>query len=105
MSAASEQLLYADDILRVTRAAMPEPPVVRVIGEIDITNSAELLRTLDRVWRASGELIVDVGQVTFVAVAGIRALAAIAGDGHARIRNVPRQMRRLILLMDLPPFA
>ncbi|HEX4813002.1 MAG TPA: hypothetical protein VFV66_09640, partial [Nonomuraea sp.] len=40
----AEQLLYVDQLLRVTCALRPGPSVVRVVGEVDRSNSMELLR-------------------------------------------------------------
>ncbi|MFI7700477.1 STAS domain-containing protein [Nonomuraea sp. NPDC049480] len=101
---AIEQLLYADHLVRVTCTVRPGPSLIRVTGEIDSTNSTELLGTLEQARRIDRDLVVDIGRVSFTDVTGIRALAAFAGKGGARIRNTPRQMRRLMRLMQVPPF-
>jgi anti-anti-sigma regulatory factor len=98
----SEQLLYIDDILHVTCAVMPGPSVVRLVGEIDSTNAAELLHALHRARHIDDHLIVELGLVTFSDVAGARALTLFAEGGDVVFRDTPHQMTRLMRLLGLP---
>ncbi|MEV0381411.1 STAS domain-containing protein [Nonomuraea sp. NPDC050643] len=90
-----------DDILRVTCTPMPGPSVIRLAGEVDSSNSAELANTLAQAWRIDDELIMDLGRVTFADVAGIRTLLAFTAGGPVHVRDIPPQIRRLMGLMGL----
>ncbi|QYC40043.1 hypothetical protein Nocox_12125 [Nonomuraea coxensis DSM 45129] len=101
----AEHLLHVDPLLRVTCAVRSGPSLVRIVGEIDRSNGAELLRTLEQARRIDDELVVDVGGVSFTDVSGVRALAAFAGAGRAVVRDVPHQMGRLMRLAGIPAFG
>jgi anti-anti-sigma factor len=101
---ATEQLLYVDQILRISCTVMPGPSVIRIIGEIDRSNSAQVRRTLEQARAIDEDLVVDVGQVSFTDVSGVRELAGFAEGGAARVLDTPQQMRRLLTLMRLPSF-
>ncbi|MFC4117666.1 STAS domain-containing protein [Nonomuraea zeae] len=103
--AGPEQLLYLDDMLHVTCTVTPGHSVVRIVGEIDRTNVAELLRTLDRARHIDERLVVDLGQVAFADIAGVRALSFFAGLGPTVIRDTPHQIDRLMRLLGLPSFV
>ncbi|MGP3960596.1 STAS domain-containing protein [Nonomuraea sp. 3N208] len=100
----AHQLLYADHLVRVTCTVTRGSALIRIIGDLDRTNSAGVLSTLEQVQRIDDRLVVDVGQVGFTDVTGIRALVSFAEQGHARVRDTPCQMRRLMRLMRLRPF-
>ncbi|GAA1702919.1 STAS domain-containing protein [Nonomuraea sp. AD125B] len=104
-SGAAEHLLHVDPLLRVTCTVRPGPSLVRVVGEIDRSNAAELRRTLEQARRIDDELVVDVGGVSFTDVTGLRALAAFAAPGRAVVRDVPQQMGRLMKLVGMPAFG
>ncbi|MGA4989478.1 STAS domain-containing protein [Nonomuraea bangladeshensis] len=104
-SGAAEHLLHVDPLLRVTCTVRPGPSLVRVVGEIDRSNAAELRRTLEQARRIDDELVVDVGGVSFTDVTGLRALAAFAASGRAVVRDVPQQMGRLMKLVGMPAFG
>ncbi|MDP4502180.1 STAS domain-containing protein [Nonomuraea turcica] len=99
------QLLYVDHLVRVTCAVTPGSALIRIIGELDKTNSAEVLRMLERSRRIDHPLVLDVGQVGFADVTAVRALVAFAERTGAPIRDTPYQMRRLMRLMRLRPFG
>ncbi|MFI6987725.1 STAS domain-containing protein [Nonomuraea wenchangensis] len=101
----AEHLLHVDPLLRVTCTVRPGPSLVRVAGEIDRGNAADLLRTLEQARRIDDELVVDVGEVSFTDIAGLRALAAFAASGRAVVRDVPHQMGRLMDLVGMPAFG
>ncbi|MEU6792083.1 STAS domain-containing protein [Nonomuraea wenchangensis] len=104
-SGAADHLLHVDPLLRVTCTVRPGPSLVRVVGEIDRSNAAELRRTLEQARRIDDELVVDVGGVSFTDVTGLRALAAFAASGRAVVRDVPPQMSRLMGLVGMPAFG
>ncbi|MGP3911541.1 STAS domain-containing protein [Nonomuraea sp. 10N515B] len=99
------QLLYVDHLVRVTCTVTPGSALIRITGELDKTNSAEVLRTLERTRGIDHPLVLDVRQVGFTDVTAVRALAAFAERAGAPIRDTPHQMRRLIRLMRLRPFG
>ncbi|GAA4516128.1 STAS domain-containing protein [Nonomuraea ferruginea] len=100
---AAEHLLYVDSLLRVTCTVMPGPSLVRLEGDIDVTNRAEAVSALQRARRIDADLIVDVGRVGFIDLAGLRSLLGLAACDGVVVRNTPRQMRRLIDVLGLPP--
>ncbi|MED7926066.1 STAS domain-containing protein [Nonomuraea sp. LP-02] len=104
-SGVAEHLLHVDPLLRVTCTVRPGPSLVRVVGEIDRGNAAELRRTLEQAGRIDDELVVDVGGVSFTDVTGLRALAAFAASARAVVRDVPHQMSRLMGLVGMPAFG
>lgn len=101
---AEEQLLYADHLVRIACTVLPGPSMIRVIGEVDRSNSAEVLRTLERARHIDDKLIIDVGKIAFVDITGARTLAMFAKDDTACVRNIPHQMDRLLRLLRLPPY-
>lgn len=100
---AAEQLLYVDGMLRITCTVMPGPSLVRLEGDVDVTNRAEALSALERALGIDHDLIVDVGALAFIDVAALRALLGLTERGGVVIRNTPRQMRRLMDVLGLAP--
>ncbi|MEU4547186.1 STAS domain-containing protein [Nonomuraea dietziae] len=99
-----EQLLYVDRMLRITCTVTPASSVIWLAGEIDATNSRAMLSILTQARRIDERLILDLGAVTFVDVSAVKALTAVTADGTLQVRNAPRQMARLMSLLNLPPF-
>ncbi|MFG1943852.1 STAS domain-containing protein [Nonomuraea sp. NPDC048826] len=99
----AEHLLYVDGLLRVTCMVTPGPSLVRLDGDVDVSNRAEALAALRRALLIDADLIVDTGGVGFIDVAGLRALLGFAETGGVVIRNTPSQMRRLMDVLGLPP--
>ncbi|MEV0590084.1 STAS domain-containing protein [Nonomuraea cavernae] len=95
------ELLYVDQILRVTCAMMAGPTVVRLVGEVDATNSGALRRALTQALRLDRHLVVDAGRVVFIDVSGVRELASFVQETRVRVHNVPSQMRRLLHMLRL----
>ncbi|MEU8247766.1 STAS domain-containing protein [Nonomuraea sp. NPDC048916] len=100
-SASAEQLLYVDGILRITCAVMAGPSVVRLVGEVDATNSNALRRTLVQARQIDHYLVVDAGRIAFIDVSGVRELSAFVQESQTRVQNVPSQMRRLLHMLRL----
>ena len=80
--------------------------VVRVIGEIDLANSAELRSALEAVSRDADVVEVDLGEVTFFDATGLTALvyghrAAVEHGGSLVLTRVPPFLRRLLEITGL----
>ncbi|MEV0422810.1 STAS domain-containing protein [Streptosporangium canum] len=99
-----EQLLYVDHVLRITCTVTPASSMIWLAGEIDATNSRAMLSILTQVRRIDERLILDLGAVTFADLSAIMVLTDVTADGTFRVRNTPRQMARLMSLLNLPPF-
>src|SRR5579862_5952037 len=76
-----------DEQLRIVVDDGPQGAVVvRVSGEIDIATAGSAREALDEVVRLGRDVLVDLGEVTFMGAAGLGALVhardALEGDGH-----------------------
>nr|WP_062330322.1 MEDS domain-containing protein [Herbidospora sakaeratensis] len=95
-------LLLETALLRIRRTSGPDG--IRVEGEIDATSSADLARELSQATGAvSGDLHVDLHGVTFIDLAGLRALVDTAknlGDQRELVLDpVPDHVSHLIRLI------
>ncbi|MDA0633816.1 STAS domain-containing protein [Nonomuraea sp. MCN248] len=100
MSDDTERLLYQDAQVHVI--ARCPPLTILLVGEVDITNSQELARTLRRSWNGGEPLVVDTGALTFVDLSGLRVLALPAlppEDRWIRLINLTPCQKRLLDLM------
>ncbi|MEV0379445.1 STAS domain-containing protein [Nonomuraea sp. NPDC050643] len=100
-----EQLLYTDSLLWVALTQEPETSLVRLIGEIDFTNADAVADALAGARSFCAALVIDIEQLSFVDVAGIRALAVFSHENAVPIRNVPSYVKRAVELLDLPPLG
>lgn len=100
----SEQVLYVDPFLRITCVVQPGPSVIKLHGEIDRGNCRDVRTTLDRARHIDHQLIVDLAGVTFTDISGVRTLRDFATSGGVKVRDAPRQMRRLMDLIGLARF-
>jgi anti-anti-sigma factor len=89
------------------RLSDTEPIVVVVTGAVDLDAAPELLRALRSALACGpGDLVVDLGAVTFIDSSGIDVLvwgaerAAEAG-GSLRLRAPSRPVRRLVDILAL----
>ncbi|WP_214106333.1 STAS domain-containing protein [Acrocarpospora catenulata] len=98
---ANIQVLHTDAILNVTHVATPDSSLVRLSGELDISNSFAVQNALTLVRRRDLPLIVDVGRVTFVDVAGARLLIILDRE-NVSLRNIPPRMRFLLDMLLRP---
>ncbi|MCT9932004.1 STAS domain-containing protein [Planotetraspora sp. A-T 1434] len=90
------RMLYTDDRLTVWSATVRW---VRLSGEIDLTNSEAVALVLADAQQGDDLVLVDVGQVTFIDLSGLRALALLPGTPPRRgirLVNKPPFMRRLL---------
>ncbi|MGJ6969723.1 STAS domain-containing protein [Streptosporangium sp. G11] len=95
-----DAVLYLDRTLRITYSPAPSGGAVRLIGELDVTNTRAVARTLALARAAEDILIIDVGRLEFVDLAGLRMLTGLCRDGVAHLISVPVGMRRLLGLLD-----
>ncbi|MFG3437051.1 STAS domain-containing protein [Nonomuraea sp. NPDC047897] len=100
-----EHLLYADRVLRIARTVTPDSSVMRLVGEIDATNSRAMLTTLTRARHTDERLVLDLRDVTFADVSAVKALTVFTADGTIHVRDTPPQLARLMRLLHLPPFG
>ncbi|MEU8381858.1 STAS domain-containing protein [Streptosporangium sp. NPDC048865] len=95
-----DALLYLDRTLRVTYSPAPPGGAVRLIGELDVTNTRAVARTLALAQAAEDTLVIDVGRLKFADLAGLRMLTGLCRDGVAHLINMSPGMRRLLGLLD-----
>lgn len=65
---------------RLSAYARSLATVVRVDGELDASNSDDVVQTINRFARLKSPLVLDLSQVTFVGVDGLRTLLALNAD-------------------------
>lgn len=94
-----EAVLYLDHTLRITYSPAPPGGAVRLIGELDVTNTQAVARTLAQAQTGEDSLIIDVGRLGFVDLAGLRMLTGLCRDGVAHLTSVPTGTRRLLVLL------
>ncbi|WP_113701504.1 STAS domain-containing protein [Nonomuraea lactucae] len=98
----TERLLYADGLVRISLRSGPRGPLLVLDGEIDMTNSEALSRTLADCRVRGGQVTVDTSGLTFIDLAGLRALLHVATpepQRWVRLRNVTPYQRRLLELL------
>lgn len=95
-----DAVLYLDRTLRITYSPAPPGGAVRLIGELDVTNTRAVAQTLAQARATEDILIIDVGRLEFVDLAGLRMLTGLCRDGVAHLINVPPGIHRLLGLLD-----
>ncbi|MFI7633804.1 STAS domain-containing protein [Nonomuraea sp. NPDC049400] len=101
MSGAEERLLYQDRQLTITMRAIPGPPSVALIGEIDASNSPAVAGALADC-RQGAYIVVDTGELNFIDVSGLRVLVMPTlppSQRWIRLHNVTPYQRRLLRMM------
>jgi anti-anti-sigma factor len=93
---------YADGQLKIT--ALFDPPGLRISGAVDASNVQALDALLIRHRAQAHTFVVDANHLDFIDVAGMRTLAAAAGDLAARggrlvISDASPYLRRMWSLM------
>ncbi|MGI5162115.1 STAS domain-containing protein [Microbispora sp. CA-102843] len=101
-----KNLLYLDKQL-VVRAS--DDGSVRLIGQIDLTNGDAIADTLHREWARPGTgTVVDVAELQFIDLYGLRALALLSDiplGRPIRLHNVKPGLHKVLSLLDWPAFA
>ncbi|MEU6424486.1 STAS domain-containing protein [Microbispora sp. NPDC046973] len=98
-------LLYLDKQLAV-RAS--EDGAVRLIGQIDLTNGDAIADALHREWTRPGTGTVDVAELQFIDLYGLRALALLSDiplGRPIRLHNVKPGLHKLLTMLDWPAFT
>ena len=95
---AGDAPVYADKHLVVTRTDHPEG--FRLAGEIDITNSDAVIRSVRMAVADEGDPHIDVSGLSFCDISGIRALvdaAASLGEGRRMLlHGLPEQLETVM---------
>jgi anti-anti-sigma factor len=95
------------ELLR-TELVKGKPPVLQVIGEIDLSTVDDLRTAMEDAMAADPTVVVDMGGVTFIDAVGLRAVLALAatrnGVGPLNLVNAPRVtwLLDVVGLADLP---
>jgi ABC-type transporter Mla MlaB component len=97
---------YYDGVLRVICAGRPE--VVLIAGELDASNYLGLVSTLDDLVDREGDVHVNLAELTYCDVAGLRAILRLAGTGRngegysgrrLYLDHVPQNLTRLLQIL------
>lgn len=88
----------------LTVTPLPGVAGLRLLGEVDMSSHEVLAEALhDLVARGSGDVVLDLGDLTFIDVGGVALLARVArGLGPGRrlvVRHPPRFFRRILTLL------
>jgi anti-anti-sigma factor len=92
--------VYDNGVLRITRVG--SPPVVAIAGEIDESTYAALVQALDDVAQDQNELHIDLSELVYCDLAGLRAMVRLtsgngAGPGRTvRLHRIPSQLRAVL---------
>jgi anti-anti-sigma factor len=104
---AGDEPVYLDKQLVVTRTASPDG--LRFSGEVDMTNSNAVIRSLMAAFPEAGNPHLDLSALIFCDISGIRALVDAAeslGAGrHLMLHGLPSQIEDVIRVTgwsDLP---
>ncbi|MGW7480803.1 STAS domain-containing protein [Nonomuraea muscovyensis] len=98
---ASDRVLHTDGLLSVVFDGTPGRAVVRLAGELDTTNRGAVERALREAHRLDAALALDLERLSFVDVAGARALLGFVHETSAPVRHVPGRLRRLLEVLGL----
>jgi anti-anti-sigma factor len=66
----------ATEQLRI--AVEGDPPMIRLIGEVDMANAEEMRAFIEELRRDGSPLVVDLSELRFIDTRGIRALLHVA---------------------------
>ncbi len=67
------------DLLK-TEFVHGDPPVLQVDGEVDLSTADELRTALEEALSADPKVVIDMGGVTFLDVAGLRVVLQVAAS-------------------------
>jgi len=94
-------ILYADRQLEISQ--LQAERAVRLRGEIDVSNSDALSAALARAQNGGTEIVVDVADLRFIDLSGLRILAFASPGRPVRLRNVPPHLTRLLTMVTAVP--
>lgn len=101
---------YYDGVLRIICAGSPR--VVLIAGELDESNYLGLVSTLDDLVDREADVHVNLAELTFCDLAGLRAILQLAGtdrngEGHTGrclfLEDVPCHLTRLLQILGWDP--
>jgi anti-sigma B factor antagonist len=81
--------------------------VVEIDGELDLASSPQLKQALEQAWRnGSDEVVLDLGKLRFMDVAGLRVLLRATQCAEERgtdlvMTNIRRPIRRVLTLTGM----
>ena len=89
-----------NEVLRVDQG--PEPHVIVIDGELDMSTTTTLDEVVSRV-RATGlsDIVVDASGITFIDSRGLRSLLAAARSGGVALRAPAPALMRLLAVSGL----
>ena len=103
-AAEHEIVVQLDDLALPTLDLRPTPEGIRVSGEIDIANHAVVTSWMSR--HRGRRLIVDCSNLTFLDVAGLRALTAFGSDDAPvvleHLNGIPARLLSALPLGSMP---
>lgn len=83
-----------------------EPRVIRLIGEIDISNAEEVSTVVEGDLQSDGDLVLDLTGLAFIDSTGIQVLVDSArrleGRGRLLLKGAGEPIRRVLALVGLP---
>lgn len=89
---------YYDGVLRVIWAC--RPPVVLIAGEVDESRYSGLVSALERSADCEGDIHVNLAELAFCDLAGLRAILRLGRTGRAG----EGRGGRCLVLHDVPPY-
>ena len=103
-AASDDHAAYDDGVLRITRAG--GPAVLAIAGDIDEHSYAGLVETLSKVTGGHREIHINLGDVTYCDLAGLRAIILLIGGGDHEhtvtrlvLHEVPQQLKTLLQIL------
>src|SRR2546428_1214714 len=101
LAAAGKEIIYQDKQLVVSRTR--KPAGLKFAGEIDSSNAHAITQSLASGAPAEGDVHLDVTQLRFIDVSGIRAIVSAAenlGEGRRiLLHGLPTQLARVLSIV------
>jgi anti-anti-sigma factor len=101
LAAAGKEIVYQDKHLVVSRTR--KPAGLKFAGEIDSSNAHAVTQSLIAGGTAEGDVHLDVTQLRFIDVSGIRAIVSAAenlGEGRRiLLHGLPAQLARVVSIV------
>lgn len=91
--------VYDDGVLRIALISGPGPgPRYALAGEIDEFSVSGLARELGQIAASLDEIHLDLGDLIFADLAGLRVIVRLAADGQRRVvlHRVPPHLRAIL---------